>query len=392
MKSRTLPCRALRPGAWAVLVLAGAANANAQSGLLSSVASGANIGDSVEKLLVDYGNASVSAAALAAVGGSPPTVVENLRDISVALKGDTPLSRKVFALSVTPSRTDWAFPRVSLSDYASSAVSRLIASTTIGYAQGESTHEDVDFRRRAWSIETSAFFDAKDDPVVAVADAKCAAAANEVLVAPAPPPPTPTTGGPATLTNVSSSKAAKLKAALDAYNECADLALAQASKRWNRSRWSVSWATGWIQRSDGTGPSTRLGSTLAGGVVYGFDHVSALREHSALTLLVRRSAGEPVLNTLVTGPVEKRSRTLWATRFTTGSSTFRGVVEFSDDSQHAGTTSEATFTRAIGIDLRVTDGLWLNLRSGKQRRLNGSGEEVGSLLTLSYSPSATLAR
>ena len=366
--------------------------AQAQSGLLSQVTEGAYIGTSVEKLLVDYGNASVSAASLAGVGGSAPTVVENLRDVSFALKGDTPLSRKVFALSVTPSRTDWAFPRVSLSDYATSISSRLIASTTLGYAQGESTHEKVDFRRRAWSVETSAFLDPADDPVVVVANSGCAKSANDVLLMPPPTAPAPTTGSAPVLVNVTASKALLLKAALKVYDECADKALAEANKRWNKSRWSVSIATGWIQRSDGTGPSTRLGTTVAGGVVYGFDHVKALRENAAWTLLLRRSSAEPVLKSLVVGPVHTQSKTLWAMRLTGGSSTFRGVVELSDKRQRAETSSEMTFTRAVGIDLRVVDGLWLNLRSGKQRRIDGNGEEIGSLVTLSYSPSATLKR
>ena len=46
--------------------------------------------------------------------------------------------------------------------------------------------------------------------------------------------------------------------------------------------------------------------------------------------------------------------------------------------------------RALGIDYRVADGLWRGLRTGKQRKVDNSGEEVGSFMTLSYSPSATL--
>jgi hypothetical protein len=383
-----------RPGA-AALALTGllmASTAQAQSGLLKTTTDGADIGSSVEKLLVDYGKASVSAAALASVGGDDLTVVENLRDVAVALKGDTPLSRKVFALSVTPSRTDWAFPRVSLADYATSRASRLIASTTLGYAQGESTHDNVDFRRRAWSIETSLFFDPKDDPVVAVANAGCAKAANDVLEAPSATPPSQTPKGASALRNVSAEKADKLKAALKAYDDCADAELAKANKRWNRSRGSVSLATGWIHRADGTGSSERLGTTLAGGVVYGFDHVPMLRDNAAWTLLLRRTSGEPVLKSLVSGPLQTKNGTLWATRLSGGSSTFRGLVEFGSKRERAATSSDLAFTRAIGIDLRVVDGLWLNLRSGKQRRVDGNGEQVGSLVTLSYSPSATLKR
>jgi hypothetical protein len=40
--------------------------------------------------------------------------------------------------------------------------------------------------------------------------------------------------------------------------------------------------------------------------------------------------------------------------------------------------------------VRVMDGAWLSLRYGKQRKLNGSGDENASFLVLNLSPTALL--
>lgn len=368
----------------------------AQSGTLISRASGADIGQTIEGLLVDYSAASVSAAELAKLGTTPVTVVENVRDISVALQGDTPLSKKVFGLAITPARTPLAFPRISLAEYAGRADDsrrdwktlpmRLLGSTTFGYAQGESEHGGVAFRRKAVSLETSAFFRASDDPVVAVADSGAVKCALDAI---GEAPPKPTGAERPILKPV---KPEERKKAADAYNDCAAPVLAALDERWNRSRFSLSWATGWINRADGSGEQVRLGHTIGLGLIYGFDHVdmAMLKNRAAITLVLRRGSGEPVLDTLTSGPLDRADSTLAALRFSGGSASFRGLAEVSNARSTSITTNQARMRRALGIDYRVADGMWLGLRTGKQRKLDNSGEEVGSFLTLSYSPSATL--
>jgi hypothetical protein len=368
----------------------------AQSGTLISRTSGADIGQTIEGLLVDYSAASVSAAELAKLGTTPVTVVENVRDISVALQGDTPLSKKVFGLAITPARTPLAFPRISLPEYAGRADDprrdwktlpmRLLGATTFGYAQGESEHGGVAFRRKAVSLEASAFFRAADDPVVAVSDrnvVKCALDAIEDAA------PQPTAPGPVVL---KPSRPEERKKAADAFNDCAAPVLNELDQRWNRSRFSLSWATGWIRRADGSGEQVRLGHTLGFGAIYGFDHVdmNMLKNRAAITLVLRRATSEPVLETLASGPLDRADSTLAALRLSGGSAMFRGLVEVSNARSTSITTNQARMRRALGIDYRVADGLWLGLRTGKQRKVDNSGEEVGSFLTLNYSPSATL--
>lgn len=375
----------------------------AQSGTLISRTSGADIGQSIEGLLVDYSAASVSAAELAKLGTTPVTVVENVRDFSVALQGDTPLSKKVFGVAITPARTSFAFPRIALADYAGgqpgdpkrdlrSLPDRLLGSLSFGYAQGKSEHGGQEFNRRAISMETSAFFRVADDPVVAVADRGCASKALDAvgIGTDGEPVPKPTPPGRPVLKPV---KPAEAKKGVDAYNECAGEVLAELDQRWNRSRFSLSYATGWIKRSDGSGEQLRLGHTLGFGVVYGFDHFAEdgmLRNRAAATLVLRRASNEPVLDTLVNGPLARENSTLAAMRLAGGSSSMRGLVEFSNAKSTSITTTQSRMRRALGLDYRVMDGLWLGLRAGKQRKVDGSGEEVGTFMTLGYSPSATL--
>ena len=180
------------------------------------------------------------------------------------------------------------------------------------------------------------------------------------------------------------------KAALAAFNACAAAALKKHEEKWNRSRYSLSWAKGSIKASDGSGSGQTLGNTVAISVVYGFDGVSALQDRAALTFTVRRSRNEPVLKTLTSPAVKFTDSNLVAARLSTGSSSIRLLAEASNAKEGDITTSQNTMRRAIGIDYRVMSGLWLNLRYGKQRKASGSGDETGSFVILNYSPSAVL--
>jgi hypothetical protein len=184
---------------------------------------------------------------------------------------------------------------------------------------------------------------------------------------------------------------AATNAALQAFNTCAAAVLAKLEERWNRSRYSISFGTGSAKRTSGTGDSTGLGNIIAGSMLYGFDGIDALRERAALTVTARYGRNEPVLGSLVSG-VKKVNSSLVAVRLAGGSSVFRGLVEGSNARSTDVTTTQRMFRLALGMDYRVLDGLWLNLRYGRQRKLDGSGDETGSFLLLNYSPSASLGR
>ena len=83
-------------------------------------------------------------------------------------------------------------------------------------------------------------------------------------------------------------------------------------------------------------------------------------------------AGLFVLDTLVTGPLERADSTLAAIRLAGGSASMRGLVEFSNAKSTSITTVQSRMRRALGLDYRVMDGLWLGLRAGKQRAMQTS--------------------
>ena len=68
------------------------------------------------------------------------------------------------------------------------------------------------------------------------------------------------------------------------------------------------------------------------------------------------------------------------------------MIEASNAKSDQITASQRVFKSAFGIDYRVSDGVWLNFRLGKQRKIDGTGDEIGSFFGLSVSPSALLKK
>lgn len=429
--------------------------AEAASGTLVDKFKGTLENKTIEGLLVDNAAGNVPAATLAGVNGDSLNVVENIRDFSMFL-GALDSSSKGFGLSITPARTTFPFPAISLRQYNESLAWRLAGSFTIGYAQGKESLSGTDFTRRAVSLSVSAFPRSSDDPVVAIARASsngqsCAKAAFDKI--PDDGPGTSRTQAEIDRivamdqleTDASKGDAIAIKAlgdlrrkadggdaqaikdlqyvhdatrnrqalagdpaaqreileqatrpskeiekqALAAYNTCVEEFLKEHAKKWNRSRFSLSYATGAIKPTGGSGSSESLGQSLALSALYGFDGIPALQQRAAITVSVRRTNDEPVLSSLSSSLVTKNS-TLAAIRLSGGSSVFRGLVEANNAKQSEVTSTQRTLRRALGVDLRVMDGLWLNLRYGKQRKIDGTGDETASFLVLNYSPSALL--
>lgn len=180
------------------------------------------------------------------------------------------------------------------------------------------------------------------------------------------------------------------KLALDAFNTCAAKLLKGLEDQWNRSRFSVSWATGAIKPTSGSDSQT-LGRTLALSAMYGFEHLGPLKDYLSIALTLRNSRKEPVLTSLGTDSVQFKNHNLVAMRLAGGSSTLRLLGEISNAKDRDITGSQTDMRRAIGIDFRApVEGLWLHLRYGRQRKADGQGDETGSFLTLSYSPGALL--
>jgi len=371
--------------------------------------------------LADTAAGSVSAASLLGISGESVQPVDNVRDLVASLKGlSDDGDNATLAVSVTPGRTDMA--PVSFGRYMTSAKWRVLASTTLSYAQGDADITGAKFERRAASIETSYFFNPEEnDPVVRfgkrmlpggdkcnvdtdvrVTDAIAASAktdgevdverrvermneAIQTAVATGKDPNSiKLSDFPATVKDEQDKRLAK-----DAITTAKELVLNECYEAtikaipWNRDRISIMYGTGWIKPKSGGGGQESLGQTAVASGTLGLGDF-------AFTAIYRKSWDEPVLDTLGTAAVQEKDNDLWVGRIEGGSSKIRALVEVSDARSKEVTASQRAFKQAFGLDIRIYEATWINLRVGRQRTVDGTEEETGSLLSVSYSPSALL--
>jgi len=256
---------------------------------------------------------------------------------------------------------------MSLSTYDKGFLYRLLGNTGFSYAQGTAKISGTDMERRAVAVEANATFFPDDDPILVVKQNKAGPACqwDPGLVPPGSSP--------------------DFSEANKKYLDCIDGKVKKIEKKWNISRFSLSYGTGDIKPEGGT--SNRLGSTVAMGIVYGFDgFMDALSNGAAAAFTLRRTTNEPILVSLTTASVERKSSNLAALRISGGSSTFRGLAEVSNASAGEVAVSQRIFRYAAGFDYRISEGMWMGFRIGKQRKTSGGGEEVASLLDFSFSP------
>ena len=370
--------------------------------------------------LADTSQANISAAGLLGISGESITTVENLRDLVVSLKGlDNNGDKATLAIAVNPGRT--GISPIGLADYARSPLMRLLANTTFAYAQGGTEISDISFERRAVSVETSATLFAEDDIVVAfpraVAKAETEGCKNilDSAYTAAMQYRVKQQGDSRSVHDMSAEELGALKAQVKTLPlggiQAQDITTALSEKdkadlneksktcydtvkeklRWNVSRVSLVYGQGWIKQKDSDGGDDSLGRTFAASISYGLDGTrDVLSDHVLLSATYRKTQNEPVLETLTTGAKTDRDTSLLSGRVTVGGSKIRAVVEGSDADSKEVTASQRAYKLALGIDFRLREALWINLRAGRQRSINGDSNETGSLLSISYSPSALL--
>ncbi|HVF18358.1 MAG TPA: hypothetical protein VNA21_15660 [Steroidobacteraceae bacterium] len=359
--------------------------------------------ESWDEYLVDTASGSVSASGLLGISGESVTAIENVRDVVVAARGlSSNESKASFGLSITPART--SITPMDLHSYANSWVRRLLGSLTFSYAQGGASIEGADYDRKAFAIDTNAFFFREDDPVVATAIAYGSQECG--ILGPALPSQPPSGGLSAELPSTTSSAppregaivpavvtpgSAEVQAIKQRADACRERTL--NSLRWNRSQVSVAYGAARINPEAGEGDERSMGRTLSASVIYGFDHLPAtstllreVRQRLSLAVNYRKSWDEPVLRTLGLPQIIETDSSLTVMRLTGGSNSFRLLAEVSNAKARDITASQRAFKKALGVDVRIWENTWVNLRVGEQRTLSGNNTETGSLVSLSYSP------
>lgn len=334
-------------------------------------------------VVVDNAPGSVSAMGLLGISQDQTTIVQNPRDLTIAAKAFD--GKNAFGLSITPART--SLVPLSISSYAGSPLARLWGSTTFSYAQGRAEVQGSNFERRAVAVETSYFFRPDvDDPLMMYWNALTVAGQGAddkdpcVLIPAQGPKPDAGSGG---FEDVPASE----KEALDKRaQQCRDK-VAKAA-RWNVSRAWASFGTGTYRLADG-GPSHGLGRSVVLGVTYGIGEKKD-KTATALTAAVKHTRSAPTEDTMASATPERKSSTLVMGRVAVGGEKLRALFEGSNARNDSVTAADRVYKRAAGLDVWLREGMWLNVRVGKQRRVDNTGDETGSSVGLSYSPKALL--
>lgn len=335
--------------------------------------------DKLNDYLVDISGGSVSAAALVGIDKGI-TQIETSQDVIVLLQ---PLasgaSKATVALAVTPART--SLMPMSGKTYLRNSMYRLLGSVTLSYARATETLSGADYKKSAYSIGTVYYLSKPQDPI-AIGNQAFVDCAKELNAKNA------TENDAVTLnpTLDAAAKQAALKGLTQALNlaitQCIDSRLKQET-RWNASKVSVSFGNARIEAPNGRGYTLTRNATL--NIQYGLGDSGMV---SASLRQTRRGLDVSTINS-ASGPVFKNS-SLVAVRFTYGDTegtSFRTILEASNaKSRSAGVDKEA-FIYALGLDRKIGNGIWLELRVGRNRRLDNGKEQTTGLMNLNVAPS-----
>jgi hypothetical protein len=325
--------------------------------------------------LVDIGAAPVSAGSITGLNASSIANVQTTQDLILAIN---PFSnndaRSGYGLAITPARTN--ITPMAGSSYLNSDVMRFLGSTTLSYADNKATIGSSSFQKQAYSIDSSIYLNVEDDPVKYLYDAFLSCEKREEH-------------------QNEANKAAEqskpdefkrlMELATKADKECKALAT-KAKTKWNASRLSISYARGDIKPSAG-GKKESLGKFLTVSATLGIgESVAAIASY-------RRTKDAVDTSTLATTPTFKSS-SLAALRITTDPSAkgdLRWLAEVSNVKSGSTIAAETTnFKHAVGLDKKIMEGLWLEFRVGRAKKVAGTENETKSLLAINWAPSSTL--
>lgn len=343
----------------------------------------ANVGaqdkDRISEYLVDINAAPVNAAALIGVTGSAVKTIQTAQDLAIALNPITSKDTKdAFGLSVNVGRAD--FVPVSGRFYNQNQLNKLLANLTFGYGENSSEVSGVLYQKRAFAVDTYLFLNPEDDPVIrgykaflACGERKAAEKAHrEAVLAKAE--------GKA----ITDEEIAKLLSAAGVAQATCDANSLKTAK-WNASRVSVSYGSGHVKREQ-TNEKSRLGRFLI---------LTALLntgDDAGVYLTYQRSKDELDLKTLGSPNLKVSSNSLAAARYVRGTNdaTLRYLAEVSNADKKNALAQSGIFKYALGVDKKITDGVWLLFRYGKSVTASGEDTETKGLLNLSISAGCLL--
>jgi hypothetical protein len=366
--------------------------------LLTVAAPGSNAADKdpIADYQADLSAGPVSANEILGLTASAVTTIESPKDFVVAIGALSSNGNKAgFGLAFTPART--RFAPVSIADYQTNPFLRAWAGTTFSYAQNTNTQGGVDYTQEAYALHLAYYLHEKDDPAIAghkgfeecTALVKLAGDTADRLLA---------IRKQLRAEGVSDEDLNELarqrlkkeedfgSKATPVYKACVDDAITRAKAKWNASQLALTAGKGTIHD-----PATGS-SRLSLGTIYSFAMALGPTTNNLLNVTVRRNLDALELSTIATTPTYKDS-TLAGARWTyraIDTQDLYAVAEVSN-AKASSTTTSNVFKYAVGVDKRLTEGVWIELRVGRNHTQDGNSEQTTALMNLKLSPKSSLA-
>lgn len=374
--------------------------------------------ESLKPYLVEIAPGPQSAHEMLGLSHTAVTSLQSAKDwLGVIGATDQNDAKSGFGLAFTPGRSDIQALAVSVRKYADPKlwVHRLWGATTLSYAQNKAEYGGVDYRQSAFFAQTTYYLKAEEDPLVAafngvagcVSGKKLAEEFNDELLRrlaaakKANPGMTPEQSEAmfAKLEEALAKEAEEAQAgpmsfmsrASQATRACAQKAMNEAAAKWNSSRIGLTIGQGWVTGSAAGSPRLSLGQHFSLSAALALPGM----ESSLLNVTVRHTRREVDLSTLAGTPAYKQG-TQAAARFTydAGGTTKNAYVlaEISTVKSDTLTQSSTAFRQALGVDYKVGNGMWIELRYGRVRDADGSGTQNKTLMNFKFSPEAGIPK
>lgn len=416
--------------------------------LASATAQADKAKDPINDYLVNVGAGHVAAHELIGLTGSAVSNLQTPKELVAALAGlSDPSSKSGFGLAWSPGRSSIKLAGVSATDYQTSAVSRLWASTTFSYAQNTKTIANANYGQQAAAVNITYYLkgaDGRDDDPLLVQyrefggtghssactthsdaldeaakelhslkatrkeelmlrlkvmtltaaqldaiDTDVNALAARLKDKTAPIDRVRTAKGLKADPAGSAALRKSVDTALQQLDKCASDAGKKAADKWNASHVDLVLGQAWIRGDAAGSPRISLGRHVGLALAWAPPGHDGL-----LNLTYRRISGELDLDTLGKALAYKAS-SLVAARYTYRLDDRPGhqmyaLAEASNAKANSGTTSGGAFKWALGLDRQVHKNAWVEFRAGRARIVGGTGEETKALLSLKLSPDSNL--
>lgn len=374
-------------------------------------------GNDLKDYLVDINGGVVGAHEILGLPASVVSSIQTPKDFVAALNtasGDA--GKAGFGISFTPARSGFRPMAVSIGDYSneSNLLTRLWGGTTLSYAQGSKTIDGTDYRQMALAVQVSYYLTSEDDPSIAARtgfancaqhamsnaefltevdkrwQSKMAAKGGSQLSGAEIAALKTEVENEVKAENASSGLFKALRDSKAAAKKCVSDAYKQAKAKWNKSLVGLTLGQGWIRGPAGGLERTSLGRHAALTLAWAPREL----ENSLFNLTVRRVDRELDTSTLGGTPSFKSS-SLAAARYTYGYGDDQDtylIAEVSNAKASKMTEANAAFKSAFGLDRKIGEGMWLELRVGRSRAADSGKLESKALFNLKLSPEAKLPK